>query len=733
MFTIHKTMTATGEPGARDDSSVAPASLITTPTTIIAPSPIPVLSDVPMPNGNGNGNGSGAGTGAGAGNNFKSSIVIDSQPKRRVSIISDPPMIAGGGGGGIGGAAGPGAGYDNPAFEQNPRRKISQTSTHSHTDIGPARRKSILKDTATTTHDNESDRVSTHSYENYRQNALDVLNAKYNGHQMTHSSAGGSNGGANFVEESWMYTFCLKCRGEEPSSSWEPPFWQKIFPYPLCPTFRTFSRLVSIILIGVLIWITAFVIIGDSAAPGGQLFSLVVLTVAANFGGYLISLTTLPRLIGMLLVGILFQNVGWVNLDGDFSVVTAHLRKFALTIILTRAGLEMEPEAFKKVYKTILKLGIIPWCVEAVIVAVMSHFLLDLPWIWSFLLGSIIAAVSPAVVVPCLFRLRTKGYGVAKGIPTLVVAVAGVDDALSVAIFGIISTVMFSDKGLAYQIAQAPVCILGGLGFGVLWGSLARIFPEKGDAYVVPLRTLLLFTGGLMAIYGSEELGFEGAGPLAVVFSAFVSNLFWCKDGWDVEDNPVSTAFEIFWMIFEPILFGITGSTIKIRELDSHTVSIGAACIFTGAILRIFTTAGIAFGDRLNLKEKFFVGLSWMAKATVQAALGPVALKHLDENSTEEERNYASIVQTICVFSIVLTAPLGAILISVTGTKLLTKTKQPQDLTGWRRSHRPSIRDISIIDEEEEREDPEIPEDKETHDNTLNNAHIPSISYTYNT
>ncbi|KAH8279940.1 hypothetical protein KR054_011741, partial [Drosophila jambulina] len=701
----HKTMTATGEPGAREDAST------TTPTTLVTPpSPNPVPSDVPMPNTNGSGN-------------HKSTIVIESQPKRRVSIISDPPAIGGGG---------PGSGYDNPAYEQNPRRKISQTSTHSHSDIGPARRKSILKDSAPP-HDYDSDRASTHSYENYRQNALDVLNAKYNGHQMGHTSVGDSNGGANYVEESWMYTFCLKCRGEEPSASWEPPFWQKIFPYPLCPTFRTVSRLISLILIGVLIWVTAFVIIGDSAAPGGQLFGLVVLTVAANFGGYLISLTTLPRLIGMLMVGILFQNVGWANLDGDFSKVTAHLRKFALTIILTRAGLEMEPEAFKKVYKTILKLGIIPWCVEAVVMAVMSHFLLDLPWIWAFLLGSIIAAVSPAVVVPCLFRLRTKGYGVAKGIPTLVVAVAGVDDALSVAIFGIISTVMFSDKGLAYQIAQAPVCIIGGLGFGVIWGSLARIFPEKGDAFVVPLRTLLLFTGGLMAIYGSEELGFEGAGPLAVVFSAFVSNLFWCKDGWNVEDNPVSTAFEIFWMIFEPILFGLTGATVKIRELDSHTVSIGAACIFTGAILRIFTTAGIAFGDRLNTKEKFFVGLSWMAKATVQAALGPVALKHLDENSTEDERNWANIVQTICVFSIVLTAPLGAILISVTGTKLLTKTKQPQDLSGWRRSHRPSIRDISIIDEEEEREDPEIPEDKETHDNTLNNAHIPTISYTYNT
>ncbi|TDG45672.1 hypothetical protein AWZ03_007947 [Drosophila navojoa] len=689
-------MTANGEPGANSDES----SLNTLP--------LPDIRTSPMPNGNSN-------------SSHKSSTVIESQPKRRVSIIADPPMI--------GGASGGAAGYDNLAYEQNPRRKISQTSTHSHTEIGPARRRSILKEPSLHTNDNESDRGSTHSYENYRQSALDVLNAKYQGHQHQPPQ---SQDGANYVEDSWIYTFCLKCRGEEPSESWEPSFWQKVFPYPLCPTFRTFSRLIVLILIGLLLWIVAFVIIGDTAAPGGQLFSLVVLTVAANFGGYIISLTTLPRLIGMLLVGILFQNVGWVDLEGDFSKVTGHLRKFALTIILTRAGLEMEPEAFKKVYKTILKLGIVPWIVEAAVMTVMSHYLLDLPWMWGCLLGSIIAAISPAVVVPCLFRLRTKGYGVVKGIPTLVVAVAGVDDALSVAIFGIISTIMFSDKGVGYQIAQAPVCILGGLAFGVIWGSIARIFPEKGDAYVVPLRTLMLFAGNLVAIYGSEELGFEGLGPLGVVFSSFVSNLFWCKDGWDVDDNPVSTAFEIFWMIFEPILFGLTGATIKIDELDSHTVSIGAACIFAGVVIRIFITAGIAVGDRLNTKEKFFVGLSWMAKATVQAALGPVALKNLGSDATAEERKWAEIVQTVCVFSIVLTAPLGAILISITGTRMLKKTKQPQILTGWRRSHRPSIRDISIIDEEEEREDPETPRDKETDDNTQSNAHLTNLSYTAN-
>lgn len=280
------------------------------------------------------------------------------------------------------------------------------------------------------------------------------------------------------------------------------------------------------------------------------------------------------------------------------------MRKFALVIILIRAGLEMDPGAFKKIYVTILKLGLVPWVVECSVVAVLTHLFLDLPWMWAFALGSIIAAVSPAVVVPCLFRLRTKGYGVAKGIPTLIIAVAGIDDAASVAVFGIIASIMFGTGSLSYQISQAPVCIIGGLAFGVIWGYMSKIFPERGDSYVVPIRTMMLFGGGLLAVFGSETIGFEGAGPLGVVFAAFVSNYFWCQQGWEIEDNPVSTAFEIFWMIFEPILFGITGAAVKIDELDPHIVSVGVAILIAGVVLRILVTSAIAIGDKLNMKEK---------------------------------------------------------------------------------------------------------------------------------
>lgn len=150
----------------------------------------------------------------------------------------------------------------------------------------------------------------------------------------------------------------------------------------------------------------------------------------------------------------------------------------------------------------------------------------------------------------------------------------------------------------------APVCIFGGLGFGVLWGYMAKIVPEKGDSFIVPLRTILLLCGGLVAVYGSELLHFEGAGPLAVVFAAFTSQYHWINQGWTLEDSPVGHAFEIFWMIFEPILFGITGATVKLDELDPHIVSYGMISLVAGAVIRIVVTTLVSFGDKLNWKER---------------------------------------------------------------------------------------------------------------------------------
>lgn len=159
---------------------------------------------------------------------------------------------------------------------------------------------------------------------------------------------------------------------------------------------------------------------------------------------------------------------------------------------------------------------------------------------------------------------------------------------------------------------------ISGIAFGILWGALSHFIPERNDPFLVPMRILLLLVGGMVSVFGSELIGYGGAGPLACVASAFVSLVCWSKLGWEIEDNPGATAFEIFWMIFEPILFGITGASIKLNKLNGNMVSVCIGIIVAGILLRIVATVLLGIGCKLNLKEKLFVAISWMSKATVQ-------------------------------------------------------------------------------------------------------------------
>ncbi|KAL1124009.1 hypothetical protein AAG570_001779 [Ranatra chinensis] len=127
---------------------------------------------------------------------------------------------------------------------------------------------------------------------------------------------------------SWWYLLCTKCRQKESGPGWEPPFWQSFCPYPFCPTYRHMARVLALFLLVVLAWGIIFSVVGHDAAPGGQLFDIAVLCIAANFGGWIFRMVTMPPLVGMLFVGILFQNVGLINIHGEYNAVVAELRQF---------------------------------------------------------------------------------------------------------------------------------------------------------------------------------------------------------------------------------------------------------------------------------------------------------------------------------------------------------------------------------------------------------------------
>lgn len=144
------------------------------------------------------------------------------------------------------------------------------------------------------------------------------------------------------------------------------------------------------------------------------------------------------------------------------------------------------------------------------------------------------------------------------------------------------------------------------------------MFPERNDPFLVPFRILLLLASGMLAYFGSELIGFGGAGPLGCVISATMSLIFWIKQGWKCEDNPVATAYEIFWMIFEPVLFGLTGASIKFKHFDKDVVLISIGIVIACVVLRIVITIVLGISSKLNFKEKLFISIAWMTKAALQ-------------------------------------------------------------------------------------------------------------------
>ncbi|CAF4835626.1 unnamed protein product [Pieris macdunnoughi] len=452
----------------------------------------------------------------------------------------------------------------------------------------------------------------------------------------------------------WWQKFCLRCHQPETTPSSEPLWWGNVFPFPIFPTFRQTAQQICIIVFFLLIWGILFAEIGEPVSLNGELLSMTLLVIASYLVGWIwLKVTTLPALIGMLLTGILFQNLHLVHMTDTYRQLNQDLRKIALVIILMRAGLGLNADVLKKHYIAVLQLGLLPWLVECVAIAVMSHYLLSLPWIWGFLLGSMIASVSPAVVVPCLFRLREVGYGVAKGIPTLLLAAASIDDSVSVAVFAIILNAMFSSGSTTFNIIKVNTPRRG------MGQNVTSVIPENKRGQI--------------------------CGPLAIVSSGFMAAYFWEKQGWPVNNNPVSNLFRILWIFFEPILFAFTGAQVTLSALDPDVISMGAICLLSCLALRVIATFLISFGCGLNSKEKLFIGLTWMAKATVQAALGPAALDLVKSGKSAgdthaNEEIYAKTILAMSVLSVVISAPAGAIFIALTGPRLLSKESQPKTI-----------------------------------------------------
>lgn len=454
--------------------------------------------------------------------------------------------------------------------------------------------------------------------------------------------------------------------------------------FGLWPPRKKLSQYLIIIITSGFLWGILWSITNEDAVPGGHIFALIMLIAACWMFGELVGKLRLPALLGMLIMGFIIRN--WplpnlkiaIELRNDWSAV---LRNAALTIILTRAGMGLDPVRLKKLSWVCLRLACIPCIVEGLVAGAVAYWLFGFPLLFGFTLGFILAGLSPAVVVPPMLWLQEEGLGVEKGIPTLGVFIAGVDDALAVAVFGIFNSVSFSNAALWFTIIQGPLEILMGVTYGIVMGVVTWYLPNKNSKSVVFPRFLLLFFGNLFAIFVSKEIDFAGAGAVGTLVFAFVAAIGWRKD--NNRDKEVARVYAIVWLFMQPVLFGLIGAEIGLDSLNGEIVGKSLAVILFGLLGRTVVGTLCVLKSGFNWKEIIFIQFMCIPKATVQAAIGPLVLDTARQlHAGPDAEQVGLLILMIAALSILICAPLGGITIALSARKLLKKASPeniPQD------------------------------------------------------
>lgn len=369
----------------------------------------------------------------------------------------------------------------------------------------------------------------------------------------------------------------------------------------------------------------------------------------------------LPSLVGMLIAGMILGPYALNLLSDSLLNISADLRQLALIIILTRAGLSLDVEALNRVGRPAILMCFVPACFEILGMTLLAPALLGVSTLDAAIMGAVVGAVSPAVIVPRMIRLSEEGWGVDRGIPQLILAGASVDDVFVIVMFTAFTGLASGGEGLtAGAVLSIPASILTGVAAGLLLGwLLAQWFRRVHMRDSVKVVILLSLAFLLVAAEDALEGIFPFSGLLAVM-GAGVGLQRWRS----VVAQRLSLKFSKLWVAAEVALFVLVGAAVDLR----YALSAGVMAILAVLGALCFRAVGVLVcvsGAHFSPKEKLFCVLGYLPKATVQAAIGGVPLAM--------GLGCGQIVLTVAVIAILVTASLGALAIDRSYPKLLTQ------------------------------------------------------------
>jgi len=389
--------------------------------------------------------------------------------------------------------------------------------------------------------------------------------------------------------------------------------------------------------------------------------SLAVIIVLGLAADYLFRKIKLPGLVGMLLVGMLVGPHVLGLLGPEMMAVSADFRKIALIVILLRAGFELRKDVLHRTARPAILMSSVPALFEIAGVVLVAPFFLDLAPMEAAILGTILGAVSPAVVVPLMIHFMEQGMGAKKGIPTLVLAASAIDDVFVIVIFTILLAIAKGQQvNFLWQITSIPVSIVMGIAMGLIPGYfLYRLFTKF--EFISPRRTIIVL-GVAIILTWFEELTHNFL-PMASLLGVMALG-FIILEKQESLAHQISQKLKRIWVFAELLLFVLVGAQVNLSVAWNSGLA-GLAVIFIGLVFRSGATYLSVLGAGLTFREKLFCVISYIPKATVQAAIGAIPL--------EAGIAGGDVILAVAVLSILVTAPIGAIAISLYGEKVLEK------------------------------------------------------------
>ena len=389
-----------------------------------------------------------------------------------------------------------------------------------------------------------------------------------------------------------------------------------------------------------------------------MLTSLAIIFLLGLLMGSIFNKLKLPSLMGMILTGILLSPHAFNLLDEKILTISPDLRQLALVIILTRAGLSLDIKDLKKVGRPAILMCFVPACFEILAVVIIAPKILGITILEAAIMGAVIAAVSPAIIVPRMISLIDKKIGVKNSIPQLIMAGASVDDIFVIVLFTAFTGLAKGGELSLGSFVQIPISIVTGILVGIVVGVLLiKLFKKVHLRDSVKVIIILSISFLLIELQNQLENIVPISGLLAIMAMGIV-----IKAKYEILAMRLSNKYNKLWLASEIVLFVLVGATVNIKYVFDAGIPVVMVILFA-LVIRMIGVYTCLIKTKLSIKERVFCMIAYTPKATVQAAIGSIPLSMgLD---------CGNLVLTVAVLAILITAPFGAIGIDSTYKKLL--------------------------------------------------------------